>query len=232
MSVSSPGPVPTPVPTFTAGTPVTAKTKASATDPSDKAKTAINADFDTFLKLLTTQMQNQDPLQPMESTQFVAQLASFSAVEQQIRTNDQLGSIFGALSTGNANLAEWIGREVRAPQSADFTGQPIEVDVTATPGADRTVLVVTNDFGREVSRTPVDATSGSVTWDGTDSLGTTVADGRYGFRLDSYDGDALLGSDTGRVFAPVEEVRIVDGSPMLVVGDGTQLALDEVSAVR
>lgn len=210
----------------------TSPTAASGKSASTASKTAINADFDTFLKLLTTQMQNQDPLQPMDSTEFVAQLASFSAVEQQIRTNDQLESILGAVSTGNASVAAWIGREVQAPASADFAGDPIEVGVTAKAGAKKTLLVVKNDFGSVVARTPVDAGSGSVSWDGTDSAGTTVANGRYSFSLESYDGDTLIGSDPGRVFTEVEEVRLVDGSPVLVVGGGAQVALDEVSAVR
>lgn len=215
-------------------TPATTTTQATAakTSDSEQSKTAINADFDTFLKLLTTQMQNQDPLQPMDSTQFVAQLASFSAVEQQIRTNDQLGSILGAVSTGNASIAEWIGRKVQAPVSANFSGDPIDVGVTASSGADKNTLLVTNDFGNVVLKKDVDAKSGTVTWDGTDSNGTTVADGRYSFSLESYADDKLLGTSEGRVFTNVEEVRIVDGSPVLVVGDGSQVALDDVSAVR
>lgn len=210
----------------------TTSSQTKTTTESDSAKTAINADFDTFLKLLTTQMQNQDPLQPMDSTEFVAQLASFSAVEQQIRTNDQLENILGAVTTGNANLAEWIGREVQAPASADFTGDPIEVAVTAESGADKTMLVVTNDFGTEVSRTQVDTSSGTVTWDGTTSAGAVAADGAYSFSLESYDGDTLLGTSAGSVYSTVEEVRIVDGSPVLVVADGSQIALDDVSAVK
>lgn len=206
--------------------------KSKAKSDSDAAKSAINADFDTFLKLLTTQMQNQDPLQPMDSTEFVAQLASFSAVEQQIRTNDQLENILGAVTTGNANLAEWIGRKVQAPASADFTGAPIDVGVTPESGADKTMLVVKNDFGTEVSRTQVDASSGSVTWDGTTTAGSVAANGAYSFSLESYDGDTLLGTDAGRVFSSVEEVRIVDGSPVLVVSDGSQVSLDDVSAVK
>lgn len=210
----------------------TTSSQTKTTTESDSAKTAINADFDTFLKLLTTQMQNQDPLQPMDSTEFVAQLASFSAVEQQIRTNDQLENILGAVTTGNANLAEWIGREVQAPASADFTGDPIDVAVTAESGADKTMLVVTNDFGTEVSRTQVDASSGTVTWDGTTSAGAVAADGAYSFSLESYDGETLLGTSAGSVYSTVEEVRIVDGSPVLVVADGSQIALDDVSAVK
>jgi flagellar basal-body rod modification protein FlgD len=239
MTVSSPSAATTsPItrtqtPTSQAATSQTATSQAATSHTGDAgSKTAINADFDTFLKLLTTQMQNQDPLQPMDSTEFVAQLASFSAVEQQIRTNDQLESILGAVSTGNASLAEWIGREVQASARADFAGDPVEVGVTAAEGADKTLLVVKNDFGTEVARTEVDASSGTATWDGTTSSGTAAADGRYSFSLESYDGDALLSTSAGRVFTEVEEVRIVDGAPILVVGDGTQVALDDVSAVR
>jgi flagellar basal-body rod modification protein FlgD len=215
-----------------AATARTATGSTSAAAASTDAKSTVNADFDTFLKLLTTQMQNQDPLQPMDSTQFVAQLASFSAVEQQIRTNDQLESILGTLSTGNANVAEWIGRQVQAPASAAFSGDPIEVAVTAADGADKTLLVVENDFGAEVARMQVDASSGTVTWDGTGTSGTTVADGQYSFSLESYDGDTLLSTEAGKVFTEVEEVRIVDGSPVLVLRGGSQVAVDEISAVK
>ena len=81
-------------------------------------------------------------------------------------------------------------------------------------------------------RTLPELASTGVRWDGIDSTGTTVADGRYSFSLESYDGDTLLGSDPGRVFTKVEEVRLVDGSPMLVVGGGAQVAVGDVSAVR
>lgn len=212
-------------------TAATASTTKMATT-SEASKTAINADFDTFLKLLTTQMQNQDPLQPMDSTEFVAQLASFSAVEQQIRTNDQLDSILGALSTGNAAMAQWIGHQVQAPVSAAFDGSPVEVGVTAADGATKTLLVVKNDFGTVVSTKEVDASSGMVTWDGTTSAGAMAADGQYSFSLASYDGDTLLSTDVGKVFTAVKEVRIVGGSPVLVVGDGSQVSVDDVSAVK
>lgn len=208
------------------------KATANSAAPREAAKTAINADFDTFLKLLTTQMQNQDPLQPMNSTEFVAQLASFSAVEQQIRTNDQLEGIMGALSGGNGSLAQWIGREIQAPASADFTGDPVEVGVDPVEGADSSILVVRNDFGSIVSRVQVDPGGGTVSWDGSTTSGTSAATGRYSFSLESYEGDNLLGTEPGRVFTAVEEVRVVDGSPWLVVSDGSQIPAAEVTAVR
>ncbi len=66
---------------------------------SGSGKTEAGTDFQTFLTLLTTQLRNQDPLKPMDSTQFVAQLASFSAVEQQVRTNEKLAEIINLLSS-------------------------------------------------------------------------------------------------------------------------------------
>ena len=119
----------------------TAAKKSAADDTG--AATAASGDFQTFLTLLTTQMRNQDPLKPMDSTEFVSQLASFSSVEQQVRANDRLQGILDVLSGGSpAGLAEWIGRDVRVAASADYAGDPVEVSLTPHEGADRGVLVV------------------------------------------------------------------------------------------
>jgi flagellar basal-body rod modification protein FlgD len=210
-----------------------AASKASSSEESGTAAGAVTGDFQTFLTLLTTQMRNQDPLKPMDSTEFVAQLASFSAVEQQIRSNDRLQSILDVLSGGSpAGLAEWIGREVRVAAKADFAGAPVEVAVEPAEGAESAVLVVRNDFGNEVARLAVAADATEATWDGSDGMGGTVAHGSYGFALESYAGDKLLGTSEGKVFRRVDEVRVVDGAPVLVVAGGAQVPLDEVGGVR
>jgi flagellar basal-body rod modification protein FlgD len=207
-----------------------ATTKKTA---SDDAGAAPSGDFQTFLKLLTTQMQNQDPLKPMDSTEFVSQLASFSSVEQQVRSNDRLQSILDVLSGGSpAGLAEWIGRDVRVAASADYAGEPVEVALTPHEGADRGVLVVKNDFGQEVARLAVEGGAETATWHGTDAGGSQAAYGRYSFALESYSGSTLLDSTPGKVFSTVREVRLEDGSPVLVVDDGTQVPLSQVGGVR
>jgi flagellar basal-body rod modification protein FlgD len=209
-----------------------AATKKAAEATSDSGA-AVAGDFETFLSLLTAQMKNQDPLKPMESTEFVAQLASFSAVEQQVRTNDRLDDIFGALSGGSsAGLAEWIGHEVRAPARAAYGGAPIDVGVAPDSKADRAVLVVRNDFDTVVDRRAIDPTDTTVTWDGLDALGNPLAHGSYRFAVESYDGETLLGSAPGTVFAEVSEVRIVDGAPVLVVAGGDQIPLDQIAGLR
>jgi flagellar basal-body rod modification protein FlgD len=214
-------------------TPATSATPAP-TKTADPASTgAVTGDFQTFLTLLTTQMRNQDPLKPLESTEFVAQLASFSGVEQQIRANDRLESILEALSGGTAaGLAAWIGREVRAPAKAAFAGEPVEVGITPVEDGNKGVLVVKNDFGQEVARLPVEAGAETVTWDGRNDLGDPAAHGLYGFTLESYQGETLLGSQPGAVFTTVSEVRIADGAAVLVTADGTQVPLDQISGLR
>ena len=77
---------------------------------SAKQAGAQASDYETFLKMLTVQMQNQDPLNPVEASDFAAQLANFSAVEQQVLTNNLLTSIEARLAaTGVSQLAGWVG---------------------------------------------------------------------------------------------------------------------------
>ena len=169
-------------------TPTTAATAAAAARSTEQAGSAgaLAADFQTFLTLLTTQMRNQDPLKPMESTEFVAQLATFSGVEQQVRANDRLDDIIEVLGGGAAGLAEWIGREVRAPGKAAFEGEPVEVGFAPVAGADKAWLVVRNDFDQIVARLPIDPAADTAAWDGTDGMGTPLPHGRYGFAIESF----------------------------------------------
>src|SRR5215813_8442151 len=97
-----------------------APTNTTATTPSSSGSTtdAINklsGDFNNFLTLLTTQLKNQDPLSPMDSTQFTQQLVAFTGVEQQINTNAKLDQLIGLdksnLTTG---AATYIGNEIEA----------------------------------------------------------------------------------------------------------------------
>ncbi|MFV2001871.1 MAG: flagellar hook capping FlgD N-terminal domain-containing protein, partial [Paracoccaceae bacterium] len=68
-------------------------TTTSYTPPPPEEPANVNSDFETFLKLLTTQLKNQDPLKPVDSSDFAVQLATFSSVEQQVKTNDLLTSL-------------------------------------------------------------------------------------------------------------------------------------------
>lgn len=217
--------------TGTAGT--AAATSAAARGNEASGATSAGSDFQTFLALLTAQMRNQDPLKPVESTEFVSQLASFSAVEQQVLANDRLEQIFAALSSSsNAGLAQWIGREVRAPAAASFRGVPVEVEVDPVEGAETATMVVRNAFDQVVARRAIGPDATLVTWDGENAAGEMQPHGTYRFEVEARAGDALLGTSPGRVFAAVNEVRLVDGVPSLLLEGGETIAVDAVTAVR
>jgi flagellar basal-body rod modification protein FlgD len=216
----------------TSNTPASA-TRTQTPETPAPASEAPATDFQTFLTLLTTQLRNQDPLKPIESTEFVAQLASFSGVEQQVRTNDRLDQIYGALGGGaSAGLAAWIGREVRAPTQAAYSGVPVAIETTPLADADSAVLVVTNDFGQVVARRAVDPADATLTWDGADALGASLPHGLYAFTIESLRDGETIGAEKGQVFATVSEVRIEDGEATLILDGGAKVAVDDVSALR
>jgi flagellar basal-body rod modification protein FlgD len=198
--------------------------------PAGAARPAIASDFDTFLRLLTTQLKNQDPLNPMESSEFAVQLATFSGVEQQVTTNRLLERMLGQGGAAQLNaLGGWIGREVRAVAPAAFDGRPLTLDLAPAPLADAAVLVVLDESGREVRRQPVAVEAGPLAWSGDGA----VAPGTYRFRLESLQDGALLTSADVAVYAPVTEARIgADGAATLILRGGIAVAADSVTALR
>src|SRR5690606_40471353 len=118
---------------------------AHAASTNSQAASFAGGDFQTFLKMLTTQIKHQDPLNPMESTDFAVQLATFSGVEQQVRTNQLLEDLAVSLGlSGVGKYAGWIGREARVAAPAWFDGTPVSVLVQPRSGADAAQLVVTD----------------------------------------------------------------------------------------
>jgi len=111
--------------TITPQTPPVGTTVLTA-DATREAKASV--DYQSFLKLLVAQMKNQDPTKPMESTEYVAQLASFSQVEQAIQSNSKLSQILQASSLAQADAV--IGRTVTSADGA-ITGVVSEVRVTS-----------------------------------------------------------------------------------------------------
>jgi len=97
--------------------PIATAVAPSYTDAS--ATKEISSDFETFLKMLTVQLENQDPLNPVDSADYAVQLATFSGVEQQVQTNDLLKQLATQLGTGSiAQMASWVGMEARTTAPA------------------------------------------------------------------------------------------------------------------
>ncbi|MFQ5624014.1 MAG: flagellar hook capping FlgD N-terminal domain-containing protein [Paracoccaceae bacterium] len=192
-----------------------------------------SSDFETFLTLLTAQLRNQDPLQPLDSTQFVAQLASFSAVEQQVKTNDILRAMAAAAGAAQPQrLAGLVGMEVPAPVARRFEGTPLEVRFHPVAGALRAELTVRDSAGAVVAHVPADPVAGQATWDGGTANGGAAAGALFRFAVESFDETASLGTQPGLVFAPVTQVLLDGPEPRLGFAGGISIGLPEAQAVR
>src|SRR5918996_4661778 len=128
--------------------------------PTTIDKAEISKDYDMFLRLMTAQLKNQDPLQPLDGTEFVAQLAQFSSVEQQIKTNERLDSLLGALTRSAAEVSlGFLGRTVETASSKVHleVGVPASFAFEVQKPAAKAVAVVTDADGVEVRTFDVEA---------------------------------------------------------------------------
>ncbi len=177
---------------------------APATTASGNSLTKLAGNFDDFLKLLMTQLQNQDPTSPMDTNQFTSQLVQFTSVEQQINTNSSLTKLIQATQGSNLLQASaLVGQmvEVSGDQlslqngqaSLHITGsiaQPVKIGVYAQSGAKLQEATVVPQAG-----------SKSWTWDGKDATGRTMPDGAYKVVVKAADGSDV----------PVRPARHRDG---------------------
>ncbi len=214
-------------------TPTTTPTNAVVETKEETSSSALASDFETFLRLLTTQLENQDPSKPLDSTEFVAQLASFSAVEQQINTNTKLDQLISQVNgTMTSDLSKWIGADVKSNAAVAFTGAPVDVFYSIPQSANLAQLVVRNGTGAEVDRRAVDITSTEIRWDGLDTSFNPLPDGTYTFELEAFENATSLGSQPAQTFSAVKETRLNDGAIELVFGDGSKILAGDVTAVR
>jgi len=112
---------------------------------------SISSDFETFLKMLTAQIKNQDPLKPMDSSEFATQLATFSSLEQQVLTNDRLKQISNILgSQGLTQHADWIGKKGLVDGPFDLNGSDAVLKFVIPPSAQTPKLIIQNGLGEIV----------------------------------------------------------------------------------
>lgn len=193
---------------------------------------AISTDFNTFLKMLTVQMRNQDPTNPIESTDYAVQLATFSGVEQQVRTNELLAQLSKASSTEIAGLSAWIGAEVRSEAAFKFDGGTHKLFVEPFDGASSARLVVKDTTGAVVSSLDVPVNAREFTWQGKSADGVELPYGTYQLQVSYLDGDKTIGSRPVSAFQRVAEVRITGEGPLLVLSSGQSVSPEDVLALK
>ncbi len=188
------------------------------------ASNQLAEDFDDFLILLTTQLQNQDPLDPADSTEFTNQLVSFAGVEQQINANQRLESLVSlGLGTSFASSLNYVGRDVSYVSSeAFFDGsRPIEVNYTIDGASADTTINIFSEDGDLVFTRPVsdDETIESFTWDGRDENGVLQPQGTYSVRVDALDAQNNPLTTTTVITGRVNGVETQNGATFLLIGE-------------
>lgn len=185
------------------------------------------SDYQVFLKLMTEQMRNQDPLAPMDATQFVSQLAQFSQVEQSIQTNSKLDDLMKAISSisSRGSLA-LIGRNIEVAGSAlnlkdgevDFSfaidGEPAEVRYSILNSAGHPIRTETVVYGGGRQ---------SVTWDGLDDQGMMQEDGVYGVVVEAVDAEGKPLPTATFVTETIKQIIQEGGRTVLVLENGEMI---------
>jgi len=189
-----------------------------------------------FLQLLMTQLSNQDPLNPMESQQFMEQVASMNQVQQLMDANSRLDALMmGITSLNNQSAVDLVGQEVIA-RGDTFThagggkGQQLQFEL----GGEATDVTVTvlDESGASVASIEVHdlkAGDNQVHWDGLNHDGDAAPAGDYTFKVEAKNGDDPVDVTT-YISGVVDELRFDGGIPILMVG-AEEVTLDEIVRV-
>jgi flagellar basal-body rod modification protein FlgD len=179
---------------------------------------------DDFLKLLVTQLSNQDPLDPQSNEEFVAQLAQFSSLEQMQNINSTLetNSIL-TQSVNNALSAGLIGKEVRAVGDSLEVGETGSMTVPINLAANADVTITIKNSAGETVRilTAEDLKSGTneVAWDGLNTSGERVDPGTYTYAVSAVGADGAAVTANTYITGVVTGVKFVNGNAVLLIGD-------------
>jgi flagellar basal-body rod modification protein FlgD len=212
----------------------TAAASAAATNTASISETAMGKE--DFLTLLVAQLQNQDPLNPSDPTEFTAQLAQFSSLEQLFTVNKNLTEM---VATGNRNSSiyalEMIGQNaVLAGNKFEFKGGTTELGFELKQAADEATLYVMDRNGVTVKTfedTALEAGHHFVEWDGTNDAGAVVDSGEYRLVASADYGGKQQEAAQALVVSEVKGVDFDDDNPQIVTDLG-DFAVGDVKSIR
>ena len=200
------------------------------------SRAGIADNFDTFLNILTTQLKNQNPMDPLDTNQFTQQLVQFTGVEQQLKTNEFLESLMlSGQNTAKSDAVSYIGKEVT---SSGKTGELTDANAvfwaySADANAANATVTIKDSSGQVVySETgPLKAGPGTFRWDGKGSDGNMKPNGVYTVDIKGKDTN---GKDVKISTASIGVVTAVDFTgdvPVLTVGS-RRVSITDVTDVR
>ncbi|MDJ0607965.1 MAG: flagellar hook assembly protein FlgD [Kiloniellales bacterium] len=203
--------------------------------PPGSSTTNLTETFDNFLTLLTTQLQNQDPLEPLDTNQFTDQLVQFANVEQAINTNTKLDQLIAAQGGNQLTGAlDYIGKTVTVEGTGlDLVDGGATLAYDLSGAASAVTVLVLDSLGQPVASLKGPSGTGpqEIVWDGKDDQGNQLPDGSYSFSVQALDGQGDPVALTQGSVGKVSGIELVNGEVILSVGS-LQVSLSQILSVR
>lgn len=202
---------------------VSSSASVSSSSTTSVATSSLIANYDTFLTILMTQLQTQNPLEPMDTEAFTQQLVQYSSVEQQIQTNSKLDDLLSGLSSNSTmQLVNYLGKTVTAyGDTTKFENGACSWQVDASAAASNATVTITNSVGAVVYSGKVDLTEGANTfsWDGSAANGVdwSSSEDSYTLSISGNDADGKAVSITTEVSGTVDSIDTSSSVPYLTV---------------
>ena len=220
------------MPTTVVSAAATASGSSSTNTTSSTATTGIADNFQTFLTLLTTQLQNQNPLDPLDTNQFTQQLVQFAGVEQQLKSNDQLKSLIAIEKSAQSTQALiYVGNNVAVDGSTVQFNGSATWNLSAPQDANATITI-TNSTGQTVYSGSYALTKGNVCfkWDGIGNDGTQWPTGTYKLTATAKDSAGKDIAIPTEIQGVVDSVDLTTTPPLLSIG-GQNYTTDQIKRV-
>jgi flagellar basal-body rod modification protein FlgD len=211
---------------------------AATSSTSNAAGSAANSssiagNFDQFLQLLTTQLKNQSPLDPLDTNQFTEQLVQFAGVEQQLKTNETLSTLLSInMATTATNAVAYIGSTITADgATSQLKDGKAEWSINAARGGNATITIKDSKGSvvRNITQSLV-AGDQKFTWDGKTSIGGDAPAGEYQITVDAVDVNGQPVTTKTQIKGVVDGVDFDGLIPVLKIGD-ISVAIDKVKSV-
>jgi len=208
----------------------------SNTSKTATSRATIADNFDTFLSILTTQLKNQNPLDPMDTNQFTQQLVQFTGVEQQLKTNEFLETLMlSGQNTAKSDAVSYIGKEVTSSgKTGELSGaNPAFWAYSAAGNAANATITIKDSKGQTVYNQtgPLPSGPGTFRWDGKGSDGNVKPNGVYTIDIQGTDANGQVVKINTASIGVVTAVDFTGDVPMLTIGT-RKVAITDVTDVR
>ncbi|MBR0685694.1 flagellar biosynthesis protein FlgD [Bradyrhizobium manausense] len=215
-------------------TPTSSSSSSSSNSLSSTTGSTLAGNFQTFLTLLTTQLQNQNPLDPLDTNQFTQQLVQFAGVEQQLKTNDSLSQLVTLQQTTQATQAlGFVGKTAVVDGATATMSQSSATWHLNVPSSATVNISIANSTGQTVFSGQYTAGAGSdipFTWNGQGNDGTQWPDGKYTITATGKDASGNSVGVAAQVQGTVSSVDLTQSPPLLTI-DGSSYTLSQVKSI-